>query len=100
MAVYGSLAPGRKNYPIVEPFGGEWSKAWVQGTVEQDQGYPVFIYDPNGPELEVDVLTSHNIDWTALDAFEGENYRRILVSLRRGREMFTGNIYVWAKGFR
>jgi gamma-glutamylcyclotransferase (GGCT)/AIG2-like uncharacterized protein YtfP len=100
LAVYGTLAPGQPNHWVVQSFGGHWSKAWVRGIALQDQGYPVFIDDPHAPEFEVDVLKSSMIDWDALDAFEGENYRRILVRLRGGAESFTGNIYAWAKRTR
>ena len=98
LVVYGSLAPGRVNYHRVQAFGGYWGKAWVRGTVQEDQGYPVFTYDPKGPELSVDLLESPNIDWTALDVFEGDNYRRILIPIRRGEEILRGNIYAWARG--
>ena len=86
LAVYGSLAPGRQNHHIVAPLGG----TWVDGVVEGDLttcgwgaaiGYPALRLRSGGPPVPVHVLTSALLQraWPELDAFEGAEYRRVLV---------------------
>ena len=47
LAVYGTLAPGRPNYHVLEPFGGKWADGVVEGDLLQEGwgaalGYPGF----------------------------------------------------------
>jgi len=86
LAVYGSLGPGRTNHHVVAPLGG----TWVPGVVEGDLtthgwgaalGFPALRLRPGGPEVAVQLLTSEALRafWPELDAFEGAEYRRILL---------------------
>jgi gamma-glutamylcyclotransferase (GGCT)/AIG2-like uncharacterized protein YtfP len=86
LAVYGSLAPGRQNHHIVAPLGG----TWMDGVVEGDlvtygwgtaMGFPALHVRQGGPAVPVHVLTSEALrdHWAELDAFEGVEYRRVLV---------------------
>lgn len=86
LAVYGTLAPGKSNHHVVAPLGGVWSAGVVFGRLTQTEwgaplGYLAFAPDADGPALPVHVLRSERLqeDWPRLDAFEGDDYRRILV---------------------
>jgi len=86
LAVYGSLAPGRENYHVVEPLGGTWSDGVVEGDLTRYGwgaaiGYLALRLRPGGPPVPVRVLTSRALadDWPRLDEFEGPDYRRVLV---------------------
>jgi gamma-glutamylcyclotransferase (GGCT)/AIG2-like uncharacterized protein YtfP len=105
LAVYGSLAPGRSNYHIVEPLGGEWSDGFIEGDLFQTGwgaalGYWAFRPRAGGNRVEVKVLKSSRLSgaWRMLDDFEGDEYRRILVAIRnQHNELYTvANLYAAA----
>jgi gamma-glutamylcyclotransferase (GGCT)/AIG2-like uncharacterized protein YtfP len=86
LAVYGSLAPGRQNHHIVQPLGGTWTAGVVEGDLSTHAwgaaiGFPALTPRPGGPAVSVHVLTSPALRgaWAELDAFEGSEYRRVLV---------------------
>lgn len=86
LAVYGSLAPGRQNHHIVEPLGGTWGAGIVEGDLAHFGwgaaiGFPALRLRPGAPAVAVHVLTSAALPdaWADLDAFEGTEYRRVLV---------------------
>jgi gamma-glutamylcyclotransferase (GGCT)/AIG2-like uncharacterized protein YtfP len=86
LAVYGSLAPGRQNHHIVQPLGGTWTPGIVEGDLAvfgwgAAIGYPALTLRPGGPAVSVQVLASPGLPtaWADLDAFEGAEYRRVLV---------------------
>jgi len=105
LAVYGSLAPGRSNYHIIEPLGGEWSDGFIEGDLFQTGwgaalGYWAFRPRAGGNRIEVKVLKSPRLSgsWRMLDDFEGDEYRRILVAIRnQHNELYTvANLYAAA----
>jgi gamma-glutamylcyclotransferase (GGCT)/AIG2-like uncharacterized protein YtfP len=86
LAVYGSLAPGRQNHHIVEPLGGTWSEGVVEGDLVTygwgaALGFRALYPRAGGPAVRVHVLASKKLEqtWADLDAFEGAEYRRVLV---------------------
>jgi gamma-glutamylcyclotransferase (GGCT)/AIG2-like uncharacterized protein YtfP len=88
LAVYGSLAPGKSNYHIVEPLGGEWTDGFIEGDLYQTGwgaalGYWAFRPRTGGKRIGVKVLTSSRLSgaWQMLDDFEGSEYRRVLVAV-------------------
>jgi len=90
LAVYGSLAPGKSNYHIVEPLGGEWTDGFIEGDLFQTGwgaalGYWAFRPRVGGERIAVKVLTSPRLSgaWQMLDDFEGSEYERILVAVFR-----------------
>ena len=88
LAVYGSLAPGRGNHRELAGLAGEWRDGRVRGWLVESgwgaaQGYPGLRPDPEGPEVDVQVLISPDLpgNWQRLDAFEGEEYERVVVTV-------------------
>jgi gamma-glutamylcyclotransferase (GGCT)/AIG2-like uncharacterized protein YtfP len=86
LGVYGTLAPGRPNYHVVAPLGGEWTQGVIEGDLfpvgwGATLGYPAFRPRAGGPAVRVHVLQAEALAaaWPELDRFEGPGYRRILV---------------------
>lgn len=105
LAVYGSLAPGEVNAWVLEPLKGAWlSGGFVRGRLYRegwgaDHGFPGLERDSDGDLVPVDVFVSRDLPdhWRRLDAFEGEDYRRIVVPVEGlpGGSL-TCNVYVIA----
>ena len=88
LAVYGTLGPGGPNHHVLADIPGRWMKDVVNGHLSQDgwgaaQGFLGITLDPNGPEVPVDVLIAADMGphWDMLDAFEGDGYRRVPVTV-------------------
>jgi len=95
LAVYGTLAPGRKNHWVLERLKGTWFAGTVRGHLHPEgwgatQGYPALVYDESGPEVPVQVFESSDLPkhWSRIDEFEGPQYRRttVPVVLSSGRK--------------
>ena len=65
-------------------------------------GFPGLVPREDGPWVPVQVLESESLvnGWRAIDEFEGDEYRRIVISVYseepNERVMFDANIYVLA----
>ena len=101
LAVYGSLAPGRSNHHIVAPYGGTWARGRVRGDLVEAGwgavvGYPALRMRADGPWVPVHLLDSDQLPgaWPAIDAFEGDEYQRILVPVFADRDDATEVIAV------
>lgn len=87
LAVYGSLAPGEANARVLEPVEGTWlSGGRVRGRLHREgwgaaHGFPGLEWDPEGEPVPVELFVSRRLPfhWKRLDAFEGADYRRIVV---------------------
>ncbi|MDA0269313.1 MAG: gamma-glutamylcyclotransferase [Cyanobacteria bacterium] len=100
--VYGTLQPGKPNEHVLTAIGGEWEPAVIKGNLIEagwgsDMGYPGLVIDESGDEVQGHIFTSANLSakWAELDAFEGDDYERVLtsVTLQSGAQMQT-YIYV------
>ncbi len=87
--VYGTLGPGRPNEHVLTDIGGTWEEASVNGYLQQrgwgaDMGYPGIVLDEAGDEVQGYIFCSDKLDdhWADLDAFEGEEYKRILIQVK------------------
>jgi len=103
LAVYGTLAPGRVNAHELSALIGEWRKGYVTGQLVKkgwgaDLGYPALIPDAEGERIEVMVLESRDLPehWDRLDAFEGDEYQRAVLTVECGGEAIEASIYVEA----
>lgn len=86
LIVYGSLGPGGSNHDQMEELAGEWREGWVTGILHEQGwgahiGYPALQWDPAGSRVPAYLFTSDDLPayWDRLDAFEGDEYRRVLV---------------------
>jgi gamma-glutamylcyclotransferase (GGCT)/AIG2-like uncharacterized protein YtfP len=86
LAVYGSLAPGKKNHHVIAGINGSWRKATLRGSLRNEgwgagEGFPGFLWDGTNTAVAAQVFSSSDLPhyWTMLDEFEGNEYRRILV---------------------
>lgn len=101
LAVYGSLAPGESNAFRLDHVGGTWSKGVVHGRLHDRGwgarlGFPGITLDADASAVAVDVLASDRLAeaWAALDAFEGDEYVRLLTLVfRDAAPVAVANIY-------
>ena len=87
--VYGTLAPGQPNEHVLTPLAGAWQPATVKGRLMPQGwgaalGFPALAPAANGDAIRGFVFSSlHLADfWPTLDAFEGEQYERVLIEAR------------------
>ncbi len=89
LIAYGSLVPGGSNEAQLHALRGSWRPGWVTGTLAEAGwgaavGYPALRWSPTGTtRVSAQVFTSPDLpdQWARLDAFEGEEYRRILAPI-------------------
>jgi len=106
LAVYGSLAPGKKNHHMIAGIPGSWRKATLRGSLRNKgwgagEGFPGFLWNGANTPVDAQVFSSADLPhyWSRLDEFEGDEYRRILVPVEiEGGEMEICNVYALAKG--
>ena len=86
LIVYGTLAPGEPNHHLLKDLKGTWTKGFVRGHLTQvgwgaAQGYPALTPAPDAPRVRAHLLESAELPahWARLDAFEGQEYQRVLV---------------------
>jgi gamma-glutamylcyclotransferase (GGCT)/AIG2-like uncharacterized protein YtfP len=101
LAVYGTLAPGRTNAWMLEPLAGTWTEGVVRGERiaagwGNTEGYPALRPDPDGDEIAVFLFESADLGahWARLDAFEGDEYDRVLIEVRCAGRTLLANVYV------
>ena len=109
LAVYGSLAPGKANHHMLAKYAGTWTRGRVRGELVNAGwgaagGFPGLIPRDDGPWVPVEVFESQALRsaWPELDAFEGEEYERVLVRVypeedSAERVLFIANIYALAR---
>ena len=87
--VYGTLGPGRPNEHVLTSIGGTWEEGSVSGYLISrgwgaKLGYSGIVLDDTGDEINGFIFSSDNLDnhWEDLDAFEGNDYERVRVSVK------------------
>jgi gamma-glutamylcyclotransferase (GGCT)/AIG2-like uncharacterized protein YtfP len=85
LATYGSLAPGRVNHHELDGLSGTWRTGQVRGILVKmgwgaDLGYPAIILDAAADSVDVVIFESADLPehWPRLDAFEGDQYQRVV----------------------
>lgn len=105
LAVYGSLAPGKKNHHQMAGMEGTWRRAVLRGSLRNagwgaGQGFPGFVWDGTETPIAAQAFTSRDLPqhWVRLDEFEGAEYRRILVPAEiESGEIEICNVYELAE---
>lgn len=92
--VYGTLMPGCPNGHVLEEIGGKFVPATVRGNLigagwSASMGYPGIKLDPTGDTVHGYLFYSHSLcnQWEFLDAFEGEEFVRIPLTVERYDEL-------------
>jgi gamma-glutamylcyclotransferase (GGCT)/AIG2-like uncharacterized protein YtfP len=101
--VYGTLAPNKPNHSKIEHINGRWSKGIIKGKLVEEGwgaelGYFGFKHSSIDEQenIEAYILFSDELinNWTYLDEFEGNGYRRMLAKFElENGEFGVGNIY-------
>jgi gamma-glutamylcyclotransferase (GGCT)/AIG2-like uncharacterized protein YtfP len=101
LATYGTLAPGKPNHHQLAGLKGEWIKGTVQGALVDKGwgaalGYPAIALDRQLQTVAVDMFVSDDLPahWARLDAFEGGEYRRVVVQVKANGTELPAYIYV------
>lgn len=94
--VYGSLAPGHPNGHLLAPLRGTWKRGTVKGFLHEksvSEGYQYWgvELDRRGDTIRGQLFSSPGLEkfWDTLDAFEGEDFRRVVtvVDLPNGKQV-------------
>jgi gamma-glutamylcyclotransferase (GGCT)/AIG2-like uncharacterized protein YtfP len=101
LATYGTLMPGRRNHHQLAGLRGRWVAGTVRGRLVQrgwgaDLGYPALAPAADGDEIAVQLFLSPDLPqhWDRLDAFEGDEYRRVGIVVDTGEGLVEAWIYV------
>ncbi|MGI9147889.1 MAG: molybdopterin cofactor-binding domain-containing protein, partial [Chloroflexota bacterium] len=98
LAAYGTLMPGQLNHALLADVSGTWIDGRVHGVRFMANGFPAFTPGAGPGQVAVSVLTSAALPqhWARLDAFEGTDYRRMLVPVRLpDGTSLVANIYAY-----
>jgi len=100
LASYGTLAPGRPNHHVMSSMDGRWSTGFVRGHLKQvgwgnEFGYPALIPDAEGEKIPVHIFESQDLpeNWDRLDAFETDEYARIILPIETENGLIEASIY-------
>ena len=100
LASYGTLAPGRSNHHVLDGMTGQWIEGFVTGHIKDvswgnKSGYPALMPDPNGGKIPVHVFESRDLPdhWARLDAFETDEYARIILPVETESGVIEASIY-------
>lgn len=89
LIAYGSLVPGGTNADQLDGLRGAWRPGWVTGALAHAGwgaaiGYPALCWSPDADtRVPAQLFTSPDLPdhWSRLDAFEGDEYCRILAPI-------------------
>jgi gamma-glutamylcyclotransferase (GGCT)/AIG2-like uncharacterized protein YtfP len=92
--VYGSLRTGQTARGLVEPYVREWSPATVRGSMYAfSSGYPGVVLEATGGIVMGELLWLRDLTAAlpVLDAWEGDDYDRVLVQV----DHLAGTTWSW-----
>jgi hypothetical protein len=85
---------------VLADLAGAWTEGVIRGSRVaagwgDSEGYPAFRPDPNGDDVAVFLFESADLPahWERLDAFEGDEYERIVVEVRCADRTLLANVY-------
>lgn len=86
--VYGTLAPAGSGHYLLKPLSGSWHQATVLGRLypdglEETDGFPVIDLEQTDTSVSGYLFVSDELhqQWEALDQYEGDGYRRVVVQV-------------------
>lgn len=100
LATYGTLAPGEINHHQLDGLKGSWSRGTVRGRLLEEgwgaaHNCPGMVPDAGGDAIVVHIFESDELPahWARLDAFEGREYRREVVTVATPDGEIEASIY-------
>lgn len=98
LCVYGTLRPGEENHHLMKPLKGQWDDVTYRGYFsppDESYEYPRIAWAPHGEENPANLMISSQLPshWAELDAFEGDDYCRLLTIVKGGSGLMIANIY-------
>lgn len=100
LATYGTLAPGEINANQLDGLEGYWISGFAHGELIKkgwgsSHGCPGCLLNPDGPPIQVSIFVSQDLPdhWERLDAFEGEEYQRVVTTVETGRGSIEVSMY-------
>ena len=92
MFVYGTLAPGERAWPLIEPYVTHRAENAVPGALyDTGRGYPAAVFAPKDGVVRGWCCTLAGPPLEDLDAFEGDEYERVTVRCVDGTEAIAYN---------
>lgn len=99
LVTYGSLSPGGTNHQVICNISGSWQDAKIRGSLTySSHGLAEFEWNENLTDIESKLLTSQLLpeNWSRIDEFEGNSYKRTLILARASGGICAANAYVRA----
>jgi hypothetical protein len=95
LIVYGTLIPGGMYHFLLADLPGTWEGCVIRGRMGEYWGFKAFQYDGAGTEHPAWLFTSPALPakFPELDDFEGEPYRRSIISAQVGGRRVLAHIY-------
>ncbi|SFN05314.1 gamma-glutamylcyclotransferase [Thermodesulforhabdus norvegica] len=97
LVVYGTLAPNAPNERLLKNIAGTWQDCKIRGRIIQRHGLKYFKWIPDADEINTKMFVSESLSdkLSSIDQFEGEDYHRILIPAKVGKDLVVANIYEW-----
>ncbi|GIU85555.1 MAG: gamma-glutamylcyclotransferase [Acidimicrobiia bacterium] len=94
--VYGTLAPGGRAWPMLEPYAVAVRPASAPGRLyDTGRGYPAAVFGPGESRVHGTLCTLRDAPLDALDAWEGDEYERRTITTDDGTAALA---YHWRAG--
>jgi gamma-glutamylcyclotransferase (GGCT)/AIG2-like uncharacterized protein YtfP len=100
LASYGTLAPGKVNHHQLDGLKGHWTSGTIRGRlVTVDRGVHTgligLVIDPQEDLVQVQIFESSDLvdHWERLDAFETEQFRRVVATIKTENGELEASIY-------
>ncbi len=95
LVVYGMLAPGAPGEYVLKGMEGAWQRCKIVGEIIVREGLKYFRSYPGTDEIDCYLFSSDHLPerWSNLDAFEGNNYNRVLIPAKIANRWVVANVY-------
>lgn len=95
LVVYGMLAPGAPGEYVLKNMEGTWQRCKIVGKITVREDLKYFRSYPGTNEIDCYLFSSDHLPerWSSLDAFEGNNYNRVLIPTKIADRWVVANVY-------